>query len=825
MEKQTPVLRGAAEEILRRQAATVILEAVTCFLKGWDAYLTRQNDSSVSSKLEQVCESFSILLSELGPGDTQMRETLLKVLPLLEQQACRQVIFDFLPATMPLEDLELATNEVIRVLRDVLLRDQTSALLPVLRCLSVLPMSESGRSQAFQVAQSSLPKVTQSELPTVIRTLLLYAGTEEEARSGLGALRAELCLLENELSDVSHVVLASFANPNNGKVLVTAYLKILLKEATETKSYGESSDYLFLDVVVLLALSQDSEYSQATDRILDKWLAKNSFPFKMLDAILLAVYEPTNESQSEVQDASLLYNWVAPSLLRHSVFLLLGPIRGVASKRTMELVQSFVLNLFDNVNQESRAELVKILLHLGEGSSHWSWDNREIICGRSKKQKGEYTKDVKRTINQSINAILRGIVHRNPCCVLEFKDMLVRQLMDDECDIESVKELCSILAPLVSTVSTPRNQLRIDISEAITMLQKLLFSSPGVFGCGEDRTQVVKGILLATELMRVTQLCEADRKCIKAWVLQVFLPSPMQTVDPEIGSLGLAFLKVFSEGICMKDVFGHLKTVLASTGLVQVLSSYKQHKKKDHSILGYTKIPIQFAPAVKTEAGSRDMVFCVSFFLKHHDLKCPQRWKHGTQWVFDLVDNYLRAGREKTRKGWSPHSWLQAAIEFPRVTWNLEFKDEKHKNILNSIKEIFFSFELDSDGSLLDSEFIKRSTFDPFLTSLNGRELTDLQDSVFLVALSILIAMNIAAAVLRNSFLHFQHTVSSKTDNETETLKLRRLILFHLAKIYHLKAKLSSVRTVLNALQARRTRSSGKRMLLRVEKAHTVEVS
>ena len=82
LEKQTPVLRGAAEEILRRQAATVILEAVTCFLKGWDAYLTRQYDSSVSSKLEQVCESFSILLSELGPGDTQMRETLLKVLPL-----------------------------------------------------------------------------------------------------------------------------------------------------------------------------------------------------------------------------------------------------------------------------------------------------------------------------------------------------------------------------------------------------------------------------------------------------------------------------------------------------------------------------------------------------------------------------------------------------------------------------------------------------------------------------------------------------------------------------------------------------------------------
>jgi len=129
-----------------------ILEATTSFLQQWDKLTHAILRKSV------VRQVFSLLLAELGPGDAQVREAVLQILQSLTQLDGIQVLLDFLPCCMPVDtsSLEEATFQVIDVLRRLLL-DNPAVLLPVLGCLSVLAVAESGRSEAFQVAVAALP--------------------------------------------------------------------------------------------------------------------------------------------------------------------------------------------------------------------------------------------------------------------------------------------------------------------------------------------------------------------------------------------------------------------------------------------------------------------------------------------------------------------------------------------------------------------------------------------------------------------------------------------------------------------------------------------
>jgi hypothetical protein len=79
---------------------------------------------------------------------------------LLKQLDGILVLLDFLPCCIPVDtgSLEEATVQVIVVLRHLLL-DNPAMLLPVLGCLSLVTVAESGRSEAFQVAVAAFPVV------------------------------------------------------------------------------------------------------------------------------------------------------------------------------------------------------------------------------------------------------------------------------------------------------------------------------------------------------------------------------------------------------------------------------------------------------------------------------------------------------------------------------------------------------------------------------------------------------------------------------------------------------------------------------------------
>jgi hypothetical protein len=72
---------------------------------------------------------------------------------------------------------------------------------------------------------------------------------------------------------------------------------------------------------------------------------------------------------------------------------------------------------------------------------------------------------------------------------------------------------------------------------------------------------------------------------------------------------------------------------------------YQQTQKEENSVLGNAKIPDQFAPhgsTGPTKGKQRETFLCVNFFLRQKDVHCPSRWRHSAQWVFELINTYLR---------------------------------------------------------------------------------------------------------------------------------------------------------------------------------------
>jgi hypothetical protein len=819
-----PLLATAPIERMRRQAATEILQAVKVFLNGWDG-LANVKSSSIELPKVVLREAFSLLLAHFGPGDAQVRESVLPVLKSLRQQESRQVLLDFLPSTMPLgedDDLEEATVEVIDTLRAIVLRDPR-ALLPVLGCLSILPVAESGRSESFQVAVTALPVVTESELPTLVRTLVRHVATEEEALQAWDALRDELRLLEGSseqqqsldeastinddnddgddpLSLVAHVVLTSFTDPANGALLKQSYVKALETKSAMTDS-SRTDSCLLLDLIVLLTLSQHVDSCDAADRILDSWLATGRFPFEALETLLRMVCG----NKKYGQPICLLYRQLAPSLLRLSIFLLLAPARGsLALDTLLESIHSFILSLHNKLDRELEAELVQSLLHLSEEAAT-GWERMVQKRGRKRTHRTVRIDGFERVIHQSVHRILQALAEREPRSLVRFKHILTSRLTStsyspNDVDGDSIRELCAILSRLVES-DRVHNGGGLDSSEVMMLLQKLLFSSSGAFGRATgDSTRIVRGLMLATELIRLPSLNDGDRDCIKQWVLRILLPSTRRMVDPELGSPGLAFLEAWMSGgdtSSSKDVFQHFKMILANTGLIQMLTHYQQTKKKDAVVLGYTKVPDQFLVRSCVPKGKqqREMVFCVNYFLRQNDMHCPSRWRHSTLWVFELVDTYLKMGREKATYGWVPHGWLQAAVEFPSLSLSLEPSTKKQEIALEWIKRSLSHFVLSANDAT-KPEDLQTNIGELIAQSHDITALKQLRDSLFRFALAFLIGIGLSASVLKNAFEHYK-TLSTVTEPD----ELVPLIHVQILKVYDLRKKLRIVDCLLSYLK------------------------
>ena len=672
---------------------------------------------------------------------------------------------------------------------------------------------------------------------------------------------------------LAHIVVTSLADGVHGELLATSYLNVLMKMSTKTETEDEEdedeSGAVLLDLIVLLALSspqqQQQQLESLVDRIVDSWLSSDRFPFDLLDGLLHMLFDDDGRRKGP----SLLVQRLTPALLRWAVFLLLAPARNTTlTSSSMDTivpaVHAYVLNLHHRLDRDRQAELVHSLLHLSEETALQGWvvaqqqqqqrrEKHSLFRGGSRKKRKRRPEEPNnstavaaqqqhRLVHQSVNQVLKQLAETAPNTLLRFQHILTRRLTSTtthfyDCneDLESVRELCSILSSLVESSPNDHHHHHhraggsgggMDSSELMMLLQKLLFSSSGTFGGSSsvgggvkgDSGRIVRGILLATELLGCS-LRKSDKDCIKDWVLRLLLPSTRRMVDPELGTPGLAFLNkwIHHEGDdeeSKKGIFQHFKMILANTGLIQILENY--HKSKsDETVLGYSDPPVEFQLAASSSTGkTRNMVFCVGFFLRHTDMSNPARWRHATQWVFDLVDAYLQMGREKAAT-WRPDGWLLASVEFPAIVLPLDTSVKKQKALCDWIEANLFYFDL--SRGIQRAEHIPLEYADIIVTSLDTKHLRQFQVSLLQFALSLLIGISLSTAVLKNTFEHWKASQQkSGTGNSHQSdrngIGLLELMKLQIIKIYDLRTKSMQVDFLLCSLKTAIRRSVSSRM-------------
>ena len=549
---------------------------------------------------------------------------------------------------------------------------------------------------------------------------------------------------------------------------------------------------------------------------MDAWLSKDVFPFPLLGCFLELFCNSGVTTRTTDQLMSLFYKRVAPALLRLAIFLLLAPARTTISQESTEYIRTFVLNLHHLLDRERQAELVHSLLHLSEETAMGDWGNAttpgtEERSGRKQTPPVTYSMDERR-IHQIVNKVLQRLAESSPKSLIRFKHVLTKRLTSTICTArsggdESVREFCSILTSLVVSDGTSGGGDGLESSELMMLLQKLLFSSSTTFeptyggAFKGDSTRIVRGIWLATELVRCSSISARDKNCIKEWVLRLLLPATRRMVDPELGIPGLSFLHACMSHVngsknSPKDVFRYFKMILANTGLIQMLSSYKKGKKHD-AILGYTKLAVECQSHTTAARKTRDMIFCVNYFLRYNAMDDPGRWQYATQWAFSLVDEYLRMGREQTAN-WQPHGWLVAAVEFPTISFSSDTCAKNHRAIDDWIDRTLCRFDLSRGGQQVHS---MPAALCDFVACLEVRQLRLFQSSVFRFALSLLIGITLSAATLKNAFEHVRSIQNESGESEYESNDILRSIKFQLKKIYDLRTKTDAMNVLLSSME------------------------
>ncbi|KAI2510491.1 hypothetical protein MHU86_3911 [Fragilaria crotonensis] len=173
---------SSISDVVRRDCALLILYSITEFLQSW------YKESRSEVPIGIIREGLALVLSELGPGDPNLRLALLET--IRKTAYGRQQLLDILPYAMPLDEneREVATDTILEVFRDVLLKD-SSSLLPIIGSLSTLSLSDQGRQEAWKLALASLPEAEPEDLPVVVQSMLRNVTGTNEALQAFDRIR------------------------------------------------------------------------------------------------------------------------------------------------------------------------------------------------------------------------------------------------------------------------------------------------------------------------------------------------------------------------------------------------------------------------------------------------------------------------------------------------------------------------------------------------------------------------------------------------------------------------------------------------------------
>eukprot|EP00978_Attheya_sp_CCMP212_P019361 scaffold54195_cov58-Attheya_sp.AAC.2 len=394
---------------------------------------------------------------------------------------------------------------------------------------------------------------------------------------------------------------------------------------------------------------------------------------------------------------------------------------------------------------------------------------------------------------------------------------------------------CAILASLVDyntnnhgdhtyfSENHGANDSGMDPSEALILLQKLLFASTSqnndpmnhsrdgtiISSLHQDPTLTTRGLILATHLLKACPPSSLDQQHIIQWALRVLIPpkhnkrSRAVPIHPQIGLFGLQFLQNAFSSVSGKDSFPHLKIILANTGLIQQQS--QERPLGQDTILGFTSIPSYYQQCAtendngnsssplsgaqngshaiqKPKSATRDMIFCVASYLKGNNVK---DWKQTCRWVFQLVDTYLRMGRDTSSKkkssSWKPDGWLLASIELPSIYIPASKTNDWKQTSFDQQLQVTCSLGISLEAIVLES-----------IHSLSGPEYDRCIQSILDLAYASIVSIAVCCAVLRNAHHHFRDL-----KDETKKRTLQKLMEYQLAKIYRLQEICQSCQSIL----------------------------
>jgi hypothetical protein len=752
-------------DVVRRDCVLLILRSMMDFLKAWP----REKEKEIPEVM--LREGLALVLSEIGPGDSQLRCALLDTFQATSSG--RQQLMDVLPYTMPLNEDEWddASEKVLQAFRNVLSKD-SSSLVPIIGSLSSLPLSNKARKEAWKLALISLPVLDTTDLPTAVKSLLRNVTSTEEGVEAIQSIR----VLTNDLVLIASIVLEEFRHLESGPILRESSLQILGKNAS---SQGKG-DFVMLpfDFILLLDHYQHISSRSRIENFLDEMVQNGFFPFEQISKVLSMIHP---------KHKSLYQENLQSSLLAIGLFLLLSPIRLPVrdAKIVLSQTQDFISKLHSNLDRNRQEELVRSLMNLGDEIS-------SITPGKKRGRTLNVASDLDiKEMSQAMHTLLLSLATKNPLSLAKFKFMFVERLTSEKI-ISGYEESCALLVTLFDSGLDGV----MDSTELMMLLQKLLFTSSFVtMQClgHQNLSKPTRGMALATCMINSKVISVNNKECIYNWALKILLPANRRTVHPSMGLQGLFFLAAWANQSMnnQRDVFQRVRMIMANTGLVQIKEAYLQRKKQGVD-LAYQDTPSCFMGNT-TRRKSRDLMFCVATYFNYRGHIQPKEWSNEISWIFNLVDTYLQQGRKDVnvikQTKWLPDGWLKACIEIP--SFDLCSKDKKVDIVFSTL----MSYSLGEIAKVRNDLYRRRTyllSMDDFLSSQEQVE------NIVHLAISLLLSTGISVAVLQNSFDHSQKFDTSG-DQASRNNEVKGLLKYQLLKIYDLFDRIEVIQNILES--------------------------
>lgn len=804
LQSKEHAIRQSQDLEKKRLGCVDVLEEIESFLVAWAEF----EDSSGLPEL-RLRQTISWVVSVLGPGDPQLRDHLWDTLLATgASTACRLVVMDFLPVTIPLGTNEDERLELVRILKQVF-NDDSNLVEPVLECLdSIHEVGGLEKRDIFQFALDMLPKEHESRIHLIIRFLVKQISNDKTARTVVEATRVELQAIEETQSPDGFVLptchlFCELWNTKESKIFFNTYLDVLL--GGMNLDGEEYSQVLVVDMVVLLLANTQFKYHKIVQRIIFSGLL-DSFVASASPCLLLH-----NGMWKKLRTPLLV-----ESLVSLCTTALSMPFRTMQMERiqkhlnTTKLFIGLVFRaLQDGVDAGTKLSVSLINL-ANETIKAATKSNSQSALGAS-------DLSVAQAICTCIFTALNMAVSEGPGALACSKAYLRKNLLLDFANTQysdvALDQACAILCKLEE-----KYDQKIEKKGVFQQLQSLLFCPTNSVPFSEKQTlhKCRVGFLLASAIIQnMADLDENSISNIWKMLKTVLLPQNKNMVNPSIGLLGLGVARKLcastKTSASMKSrIFHTITHMVSKTKLIQYTTSFEE-RGRGHIALAYADQERGIKSRKPSKA--RKIVFCFDPIVQDDTLLDSSCWRSMCEYVLTLIDTYLAIGRHSKdsapSQSWTPKPWIEGAIELPLIEMTkLKIPTTKKNALYDQLKE-----EMNRGVEHLHA-FSPNNT-EKLLVDLTkciktDVDFTEIIHSMLRLTLSLILGQSISVAVINNTYEQYEGLLKDKNDVFPREKRIEALELIHyqLAKLYDQRKRTRMMQKLLKVMISRK---SGKR--------------